>query len=100
IPVGGGQGVTFRSSDHVNSLNLGFAGQFRFRVFDRTQYRRTNRAITTPPIPVENIGLTEPSFNVRLLRLYLTGSLIRRWISYKLETDLVANDEGLREVFI
>jgi len=99
-PVGGGQGVTFRSSDHINSLNLGFAGQFRFRVFDRDQYRRTNRSIITPPIPVENISQTEQSFNVRLLRLYLTGTLIRRWISYKLETDLVANDEGLREVFI
>src|SRR5437899_2983504 len=62
-PVGGGEGVTFRSADGNNSLQLGFAGQIRFRVFDRTQYRRTNRSIITPPIPVENIGQTEQSFS-------------------------------------
>ncbi|HKB07678.1 MAG TPA: porin, partial [Candidatus Polarisedimenticolia bacterium] len=99
-PLGEGNGVNFRSADGVNTLQLGFAGQIRFRVFDRDQFRRTDRTDTAPPIPVENIGQIEKSFSIKLLRLYLQGTAFKPWLAYKLETNLVANDEGLREVFI
>jgi hypothetical protein len=99
-PVGGGDGVTFASTDGNYSLQLGLIGQFRFRVYDHHQVRRTSRTITSPPIPVEDISQVEKSFNIRLLRLYLKGNAFRPWLTYKLEADMVANDEGLREVFI
>jgi hypothetical protein len=98
--IGGGDGVSVVSPDGNYSLQLGIIGQFRFRVYDHVQVRRTSRTIVSPPIPVEDIGQVERSFNIRLLRVYLKGNAFCPWLTYKLETDMAANDEGLREVFI
>src|SRR5215831_1978893 len=57
--LGGGNGLSFASSDGNFSLRLGFWGQFRFQLYDKDQWRRTSRTILTPPIPVENIGETQ-----------------------------------------
>jgi hypothetical protein len=98
--LGGGNGVSFSSSSGDFSLRLGFWGQFKFQMYDKDQWRRTNRNISTAPIPVENIGETQETFDVPRLRLYLSGNAFKPWLTYRLESDLVANDEGLREVFI
>jgi hypothetical protein len=95
-----GSGITFSTEDGSSSLNLGLFGQFRFQDLDRDQYQRSNLDETTPPFSTENIGGTEPSFQMRRLRVFARGSVYKPWITYKLELDLAANDEGLRSVFM
>jgi hypothetical protein len=98
--LGGGNGLSFASSTGDFSFRVGFWGQFRFQLFDRDQYRRTSRTILTPPIPIENIGQTQETFDIPRLRLYFAGNAFKPWLTYRLETDLVADAQGLREVFI
>jgi hypothetical protein len=98
--LGGGKGLSFASSNGDFSLHLGFWGQFRFQLYDQDQWRRTSRTILTPPIPVENIGETQETFDIPFARLYFAGNAFKPWLTYRLETDLVENDQGLREVFI
>ena len=99
-PFAAGDGITFASSDGLYSMQFGVYGQFRFRVYDVQQWRRTDRSIITPPIPVEDIGETLTTFTIPLLRVYLRGNAFKPWLTYRIEANLVANDEGLREVFI
>ncbi|HEV8119389.1 MAG TPA: hypothetical protein VGQ67_00150 [Candidatus Polarisedimenticolia bacterium] len=98
--LGGGNGLSFASASGDFSFRIGFWGQFRFQLYDKDQWRRTSRTILTPPIPVENIGETQETFDVPRLRLYFAGNTFKPWLTYRLETDLVADDQGLREVFI
>src|SRR5262245_41803623 len=98
--IGGGDGLSFKSESGDFSLQLGFWGQTRFQAYDRDQWRRTDRTALTPPIPVENIGVTQLTFDIPLLRFYMRGNTFKPWLTYKLELNLVANDEGLREVLI
>jgi hypothetical protein len=98
--LGGGNGVSFASSNGDFSLHIGFWGQFRFQLYKQDQWRRTSRTILTPPIPVENIGEIQQTFDVPFLRLYFSGNAFKPWLTYRLETDLVESDQGLREVFI
>jgi hypothetical protein len=95
-----GKGVTISSEDGNTKINIGFYGQFRFQELSRDLYRRSDLNQTFPPFTIENDGRTEPSFQVRRLRLILQGSLWKSWIRYVLEVDLAGNDEGLRNVFI
>lgn len=95
-----GNGVTWSSEDGDFSLNLGFYAQAQFQVIDRDLYRRADPTLTSPPMPVENIGTTEPSFRLRLARVFLKGNFFYPWLKYKIEVDLAGNDEGLRSVFI
>ncbi|HZI92862.1 MAG TPA: porin [Patescibacteria group bacterium] len=99
LKVDPGNGVTFSTADGNYSLNIGFFGQFRAQYLDRDEFRRAD---TNPSLPyrVENIGVQEPSFQTRRLRLHFMGNFYRPWMGYKLELDLADNDEGLREVFI
>src|SRR5262249_1206683 len=77
--VGGGEGVSFSSDSGDFPLQLGFWGQTRFQAYDRDQWRRTDRSDLTPPIPVENVGLTQYNFDLPLLRFYLRGSMFKPW---------------------
>src|SRR5262245_45471431 len=95
-----GEGVTISSEDGANKINIGFYGQFRFQVLSRDKWRRADLTETFPPFTVENVGDTEPSFQVRRLRLFASGSVWKPWLGYKVELDLAGNDEGLRSVFI
>src|SRR2546422_611378 len=99
VQVDPGNGVTFSSADGNYSLNIGFFGQFRAQYLDRDEFRRADQ---NPSLPyrVENIGVQEPSFQTRRLRLHFLGNFFRPWMGYKIELDLADNDEGLREVFI
>src|SRR5690242_12117816 len=56
--VGDGDGLSFTSASGDFSLHLGFWGQTRFQAYDKDQWRRVDRTTLTPPIPVENVGLT------------------------------------------
>src|SRR5262249_26099865 len=98
--LGDGNGLSFTSASGNYSLHLGFWGQIRFQLFDRDQFRRTSRTIVVPPIPVEHIGGTEQTFDIPRARCALWGNAFRPWLTYKVEADLVANDEGLRQVFL
>ncbi len=95
-----GQGVTIASQDGTTKINISFYGQFRFQELNRDLYQRSNLTQTFPPFSIENNGRTEPSFQVRRLRLAAQGSLWKTWIRYVLELDLAGNDEGLRAIFI
>jgi len=95
-----GQGVTIASQDGNTKINIGFYGQFRFQELSRDLYRRSDLTQTFPPFSIENDGRTEPSFQVRRLRLTAQGSLLKPWIRYALELDFAGNDEGLRNIFI
>jgi hypothetical protein len=99
-----GQGVTVSSQDGNTKINIGFYGQFRFQELSRDLWRKSNLLQTFPdPVTgfdVENDGRTEPSFQVRRLRLIAQGSLWKSWVRYVLEVDLAGNDEGLRAIFI
>lgn len=99
VSVDPGNGVTFSSGDGNYTLNIGFFGQFRGESLDRDEFRRAD---LNPSLPyrVENIGVQEPSFETRRLRLRFAGNFYKPWMSYKIELDLADNDEGLREVFI
>jgi hypothetical protein len=79
---------------------VGFYMQGRFQWLDFDRYVRQNPLTSSPPIPVENLGEQDKSFDIRRLRLYFRGALGKPWLTYKLELDLVGNDEGLRSVFI
>src|SRR5215831_13183300 len=94
------QGVTISSSDGNTKINLGFYGQFRFQVLNRDRWQRSDLTQTFPPFSVENAGRTEPSFQVRRLRLIAQGSVWKSWMRYAVELDLAGNDEGLRSIFI
>ncbi len=100
VRVEPGNGVTFSSEDGNTTLNLGMYTQFRFQLLDQDQWRRSQFYEINPPFTVENIGATQPSFQVRRFRLFAKGSLYKPWITYKVEADLAGNDEGLRRVFI
>jgi hypothetical protein len=101
VKVEPGQGVTVASEDGETSINVGFYGQFRFQVIDRKNlWRRSDLVQAFPPFSVENVGRTEPSFQVRRFRLYAQGTVLKKWFGYKVEVDLAGNDEGLRRVFI
>src|SRR5262245_35905233 len=69
VQIDPGNGVTFSSSDGNYSLNIGFFGQFRAQYLDRDEFRRAD---LNPSLPyrVENIGVQEPSFQTRRLRLH------------------------------
>ena len=95
-----GKGVTIASQDGDTKINIGFYGQFRFQELSRDLWRRSDLNQTFPPFTIENAGRTEPSFQVRRLRLTAQGSLWKSWIRYVLEVDLAGNDEGLRSIFI
>ena len=95
-----GNGITVTSQDGDTKLNFGFYVQFRFQDLKQDQWRRTDLTQTFPPFSVQNVGIKQPSFNVRRARLYAQGTLWKRWINYKLEFDLAGNDEGLRNIFI
>src|SRR5215813_7565440 len=95
-----GEGLTFATPSGDTTLNMGFYMQFRFQWLDYDRYVRSNPLLSSPPIPVENLGEQDKSFDVRRLRVYFRGALGYPWLSYKLELDLVGNDEGLRSVFI
>lgn len=95
-----GKGITVSSEDGATKINLSFYGQFRFQVLSRDRWRRSNLTQTFPPFEVANFGETEPSFQVRRLRLVAQGSVWKTWLDYKLEVDFAGNDEGLRSVFI
>jgi Phosphate-selective porin O and P len=98
--VGNGDGISFESASGDFSLQLGFWGQTRFQAYDKDQWRRVDRTALTPPIPVENVGVTQLTFDIPLLRFYMRGKTFKPWLTYKLELNLVANDEGLREILI
>jgi phosphate-selective porin O/P len=98
--IGNGDGVSFSSESGDFTLQLGFWGQFRFQAYDRDHWRRTDRTDLTPPIPVENVGVTQLSFDLPHVRFYLHGNTFKKWLTYKVEMSLVENDEGLREVLI
>ena len=101
VDVDAGNGMTVRSDDGNTSLNLGFYGQFRFQVLKRKYtWRRSDPVQTFPPFSVENVGDTEPTFQVRRMRLFAQGTIMRRWFNYRVEVDLAGNDEGLRHIFI
>lgn len=95
-----GKGVTISSEDGNTKINIGFYGQFRFQELSRDLYQRSDLTQAFPPFSIENNGRTEPSFQVRRLRLIAQGSLWKSWIRYVLEVDLAGNDEGLRSIFI
>lgn len=96
-----GQGVTVRSADGETKINIGFYGQFRFQVLRRdVTWRRSDLVQTFPPFSVENVGRTEPSFQVHRFRLFAQGTIMKSWFNYRVEVDLAGNDEGLRSVFI
>ncbi|MBZ5637191.1 MAG: OprO/OprP family phosphate-selective porin [Acidobacteriia bacterium] len=100
VRVEPGNGVTFSSDDGSTTLNLGMYTQFRFQLLDQDQWRRSQFYEVVPPFTVENVGVTQPSFEVRRFRLFAKGSLHEPWITYRVEADLAGNDEGLRRVFI
>jgi hypothetical protein len=104
VEVEAGKGVTIASQDGDTKINIGFYGQFRFQELSRDIWRKSDILQTFPdPVTgfaVENDGRTEPSFQVRRLRLVAQGSLWKSWIRYVLEVDLAGNDEGLRSIFI
>ena len=89
-----GKGVTISSEDGNTKINIGFYGQFRFQELSRDLYQRSDLTQAFPPFSVENNGRTEPSFQVRRLRLIAQGSLWKSWIRYVMEVDLAGNDEG------
>lgn len=95
-----GKGVTISSEDGNTKINFGFYGQFRFQELSRDLWRRSDLTQTFPPFSVENVGRTEPSFQVRRLRAIFQGSLWKSWMRYWVELDLAGNDEGLRSIFI
>src|SRR5262245_62067732 len=95
-----GEGLTFATPSGETTLNMGFYMQFRFQWLDYDRYVRSNPLLSSPPIPVENLGEQDKSFDVRRLRVYFRGALGYPWLTYKLELDLVGNDEGLRTLFI
>src|SRR6266850_8576979 len=74
-----GKGVTIASQDGDTKINIGFYGQFRFQELSRDVWRKSDLLQTFPdPVTgytVENDGRTEPSFQVRRLRLFAQGSL-------------------------
>jgi hypothetical protein len=98
--IGNGDGLSFESASGDFSLHLGLWGQTRFQAYDEDQWRRVDRTTLTPPIPVENVGLTQLTFDIPLLRFYMRGNTFKPWLTYKLELDLVETDQGLREVLI
>jgi hypothetical protein len=100
VEVEAGKGVTIASQDGDTKINIGFYGQFRFQELSRDLYRRSDLNQTFPPFSIENAGSTEPSFQLRRLRMIAQGSLWKSWIRYALELDLAGNDEGLRNIFI
>jgi hypothetical protein len=95
-----GKGVTISSDDGNNKINIGFYGQFRFQELSRDRWQRSDLNQTFPPFSVENAGRTEPSFQVRRLRLIAQGSVWKSWMRYAVELDFAGNDEGLRSIFI
>jgi hypothetical protein len=79
VKVEPGQGVTVASEDGETSINVGFYGQFRFQVIDRKNlWRRSDLVQAFPPFSVENVGRTEPSFQVRRFRLYAQGTVLKK----------------------
>jgi len=100
VEVEAGKGVTIASQDGDTKINISFYGQFRFQDLSRDLYRRSDLNQTFPPFSIENAGRTEPSFQVRRLRLIAQGSVWKAWIRYALEVDFAGNDEGLRSIFI
>ena len=100
VETDAGKGVTISSEDGNTKINIGLYGQFRFQELRRDLWRRSNLTQTFPPFSTENAGRTEPSFQVRRLRLIAQGSLWKSWVRYVLEVDLAGNDEGLRSIFI
>src|SRR6266850_4391814 len=74
-----GKGVTIASEDGNTKINISFYGQFRFQELSRDVWRKSDLLQTFPdPVTgfaVENDGRTEPSFQVRRLRLFAQGSL-------------------------
>jgi hypothetical protein len=98
--VGNGDGISFATPSGTFSLQVGFWGQTRFQAYDKDQWRRADRQDLLPPIPVENVGQTQLTFDIPLLRFYMRGHTFKPWLTYKLELNLVANDEGLREILI
>ena len=95
-----GDGLTLTSASGETTFNLGFYVQARFQWLSYDQYVRSNPLASSPPIPVDNIGQQNKSFDLRRARMYMRGQLGQPWIKYKVEFDLVGNDEGLRNVFI
>jgi hypothetical protein len=94
------EGLTFSDAEGAYSLTMGFYTQTRLQWLHQDIYRRADPTLSTPPIPVENVGGPQESFATRRARFFLKGNFVKPWVKYKIELDLAGNDEGLRSVFI
>ncbi len=96
-----GNGITVTSSSSDTKVTFGGVIQGRFSLYKRDVYQPTGDAIAqfTAPFAVENVGVKEPSFKIHLFRMFAFGSLYKSWITYRVEIDAAANDQGLRHVY-